>query len=50
VFFIQKAVEGKLNTSETKFLHKNVSDDRHFAKVVEKHEHFWWGHLWTIEG
>jgi len=32
--FIQKAVERKLNTLEIKFLHKNVSYDRNFAKVL----------------
>jgi len=33
---IAKAIERKLNTFEIKFLHKNVSYDRFFAKVTEK--------------
>jgi len=43
--FIQKAVERKLNTLEIKFLHKNVSYDRNFAKVLQlKNYNFsWWG-------
>jgi len=36
--FIQKAVENKLNTLETKLLHKNVSYKGNFEKAIEKNE------------
>jgi len=42
---ITKAIERKLNTFEIKFLHKNVSYDRFFAKVTEKNELSKWGHV-----
>jgi len=34
---------------EIKCLHKNVSDGRRFANVIEKMNFFWWKNLWTFE-